>query len=135
MQRDANLIGTLLWTMALLLVPSPAAAQQFTEIAPGLPNYPRTCVAWGDYDGDGEFTVPLPAAPTLLSVQRDTDGFRLEASGTPGWGYGILATNSLPASSSGWTRLGTGMADSSGHIVFTDTDTNLPQRFYRSVFP
>jgi hypothetical protein len=35
------------------LSPISTTAQQFTEIITGLPTYPQTCVAWGDYDGDG----------------------------------------------------------------------------------
>ena len=59
--------------------------------------------------------------------------FNFEASGAPGWTYGILGTTNLNAPD--WARLGSGIADGFGKILFSDTNTALPQRFYRGVYP
>jgi hypothetical protein len=50
-------IFAMLGPVALLLSSSPAAAQPFTEIDPGLPQPPFPCVAVADYDGDGDLDV------------------------------------------------------------------------------
>ena len=94
-----------------------------------------TSFAGGQFAEEGSFTLPAPAAPTILSLQRQTNGLRLEASGTPGWSYGLLATNDPTITISTWPRLGTATADSSGRIFFIDTTIDLTQRFYRGVYP
>jgi len=43
--------------LSLTLIASRAVAQQFTEVDPRLPKYLQPCVAWGDYDGDGNLDV------------------------------------------------------------------------------
>jgi len=79
------------------------------------------------------FLPPRARSPELLSVQPATNGFRLTASGTPGWTYAILSSTNLTTNISLWPRIATAPADASGHIVFTDTNITLPQRFYRGV--
>jgi hypothetical protein len=94
-----------------------------------------TAWAGGLFATEGTFSLPGPAAPELLSVQQATNGFRLEASGTPGWSYGILASTGLTTNASVWPRIGAASADGSGRFVFTDTNMALPQLFYRGIYP
>ncbi|HTL54758.1 MAG TPA: FG-GAP-like repeat-containing protein [Candidatus Limnocylindrales bacterium] len=94
-----------------------------------------TAWAGGPFAAEGTFSLPTPAPPQLVSVRQVTNGFRLMASGTPGWTYGIMAGNDLTTNPSVWPRIGTAPADGSGHIVFTDTNVGLAQRFYRGVYP
>lgn len=68
-------------------------------------------------------------------MQPGTNGVRVEATGTAGWGYGIVATNHLVTNHSTWVSLGGAVADGAGRIVFTDTNANATRRFYRAVYP
>src|ERR1043166_7544032 len=47
----------LLRLFALLTCPLSIAAQQFTEITPGIATPPQPCVIWGDYDSDGDLDL------------------------------------------------------------------------------
>src|SRR5512133_69971 len=89
--------------------------------------------AGGPCSIESSFSLPLPAPPELLSIRRQSDGFTIEATGSPGWSYGIATATNLDAGS--WPRLGSASADGSGKIIFTDTNTSLPQKFYRGVYP
>ena len=94
-----------------------------------------TAWAGGPFAAEASFSLPMPTRPQLLSVQRQMNGFRLEASGTPGWSYGLLAAADLATNASAWLRLGSAPADGVGHFSFLDTNTTLPRRFYRGVYP
>ena len=78
----------------LLTFPDPVAAQLFTEIAPGLPAMARPCVAWGDYDGDGDLDVLLAgntgtAGVDFLGIYRNNTVI----SNTPPTAPSYLAVN------------------------------------------
>jgi hypothetical protein len=91
--------------------------------------------AGGTFAAEDRFTMPVPAAPTLLSLQVATNSVQLSAVGTPGWNYGIQAAAELTTNAPTWLRLGERTADGSGHIGFLDTTPGLPGRFYRAVYP
>lgn len=118
----------------------PRLAAQVSHLQPGT-NYfwsvqaVDTAFAGGPFAAEGNFTLPSPDAPQLLSVRRDVTGFQLEAMGTPGWSYGFLASTGVTANLPAWTRIGSSAADGAGHILFTDTNTAPAQRYYRGVFP
>ncbi|HEY5909894.1 MAG TPA: FG-GAP-like repeat-containing protein, partial [Verrucomicrobiae bacterium] len=89
--------------------------------------------AGGPFAVESSFFLAAPSAPHLLSAQPGTNGFRIEASGSPGWSYGIEATTNFNAPA--WAQLGSGTADNSGKFVFTDTNAASHQRFYRALYP
>jgi hypothetical protein len=67
--------------LSLLLIAGRSGAQPFTEIDPGLPKYPQPCVAWGDYDNDGDLDAmvmgydPVAQAPMSRLYRNDAGTF------------------------------------------------------------
>src|SRR4051812_1177885 len=55
--QKSRLFITILLGFTSSSTPNRLVAQQFTEIAPGLPTSAQPCVIWGDYDGDGRLDL------------------------------------------------------------------------------
>jgi len=115
-------------------------AAELSNVLPGTNYYwsvqaVDSAFAGGPFAQEGSFALPVPNAPHLLSIQRETNRFRIEASGSPGWNYGILSSPAPTTNAAGWPRLGTAAADAAGHLTFTDTNSTAPLRFYRGVYP
>src|SRR5580765_7203358 len=64
--------------VSLTLISSAAVAQQFTQVDPHLPKYLQPCVAWGDYDGDGDLDVLVSGLGShdiaTTEIYRNTGG-------------------------------------------------------------
>lgn len=90
-----------------------------------------------DFDADGlesafsneiSYLRQLPGAQMQIQVAAGGQ-FLLTVAGTAGHTYNIEATQDLK----NWTVIGTGTADASGSLTFTDTHAaNFSQRFYRA---
>ena len=85
-----------------------------------------------------DVTLTRISPPTRIqSITRLANAqIQLQATGgLSGFSYAIQATTNL-APAIQWSNLGTALADSGGHVSFTDTNAGLfPRRFYRAVSP
>jgi hypothetical protein len=80
---------------------------------------------------DALLTVVQPEPPHIGSVTLLSDGrIRLQISGAPGH-YGIDGATNLTGSPLDWAEL-TNFFTTTNPFEFTDSQTNLPQRFYRA---
>jgi predicted lipoprotein with Yx(FWY)xxD motif len=72
---------------------------------------------------------------TLTDLTTQEDGtMQFNASGLPGYTYGVQATTSLD--SPDWETIGSAMAGDNGLIQYDDEDsTNYTTRYYRLVYP
>ena len=69
--------------------------------------------------------------PTLLNPAVTTGGFTFTVQSEPGQPFEILTATNLLTVSSNWTNLGT-FTNSTGSTTFSDSITNLGQRYYRA---
>jgi hypothetical protein len=74
------------------------------------------------------------AVPQLMGVLHPGSGVLLTFSGTPGATYVFQVAASLTASNN-WQPVFTNVADASGNVSFSDTNTLNPIRFYRLKLP
>jgi hypothetical protein len=72
--------------------------------------------------------------PALTGISMESEGWQLSFSGPAGQSYHVLATDDLMLPLNQWTVLAGGTFGS-GTVTFTDSSTNLSQRFYRIVSP
>jgi hypothetical protein len=77
-------------------------------------------------------SAALPTTIVLTEFARLPNGaFQFGFSNVAGASFSAFATTNLSIPSAGWTSLGMVNEISSGHFQFTDSATNLPQRFYQ----
>lgn len=75
-----------------------------------------------------DFVLVQPTSMTLLPNGHALSGFK----GVPNWTFTIQAGNDL----TGFSNIGTAVADSAGNLQFEDpVGTSVPRRFYRAAYP
>jgi hypothetical protein len=85
----------------------------------------------GTVTSDDALLTVIPPGPRIDSFTLLTDGqIRLQISGAPGH-YGIDGATNLTGSPLDWSEL-TNFFTTTDSFEFTDSQTNLPQRFYRA---
>jgi hypothetical protein len=73
----------------------------------------------------------VPATPVLARAGITNKMFTLKLSSSPMTGFRIEASTNLL----NWTNIGSGYTGTNGVLIFQDTNTNFPHRFYRSRWP
>jgi hypothetical protein len=71
----------------------------------------------------------IVAGPVIsfLTAADTAAGLQLSLRGQPDQSYGVEVSTNL----STWTLVSSNTADSSGTFIYTDPQTNAPERFYR----
>ncbi|MGA3285767.1 MAG: YDG domain-containing protein [Verrucomicrobiota bacterium] len=75
-----------------------------------------------------------PLIPVLTGISMGSEGWQMSFSGPAGQSYQVLATDDLTLPLNQWTIVASGTFGSST-VTFTDSSTNLLQRFYRIISP
>jgi len=70
-------------------------------------------------------------APVLSDLRLAQNQFTFTLLSEPGWRFDIEASTNFTASASAWTSIGT-FTNTTGADSFTDTASNLEQRYYRA---
>jgi hypothetical protein len=73
-------------------------------------------------------TVLIPPG-AFLEVSNTAPGIEFTLLGQAGQNYGIQVSTNLVT----WTTIYTNTANLSGTFTFTDSSTNAPNRFYRTI--
>jgi hypothetical protein len=73
----------------------------------------------------------VPATPVLARAGITNKMFTLKLASTPMTGFRIEASTNML----NWTNIGSGYTSTNGFLLFQDTNTNLPYRFYRGRWP
>jgi len=82
--------------------------------------------------GTAELYTTTAATITILNPIKLAGGaFQFSFAYTPGAGSTVFTTTNLALPFTNWTTLGSATEVSPGQFQFTDTQTNLPRRFYR----
>jgi len=72
-------------------------------------------------------TLSLLVQPSLISPRVTNHTFVFSVSGNTGFNYAVEASTNF----SNWISLGT-VTNSGGQLIFTETNTGFPRRFYRA---